>query len=68
MRMLRDSVAEVTMELKSIKNKGQAPLVCAVPLRGCDFEMSYLSPLMKRVIVSVPLRGYGFEIKGLKLF
>ena len=39
MRMLRDSVAEVTITLKKQKNKGQAPLVCAVPLRGCGFEI-----------------------------
>ena len=63
MRMLRDSVAEVTMTLKKQKNKGQAPLVCAAPLRGCGFEIvpAYLQPYAVEG-VSVPLRGCGFEI------
>ena len=64
MRMLRDSVAEVTMALKKHKkNKGQAPLVCAVPLRGCGFEM--LFGFFRKetfIMVSVPLRGCGFEM------
>ena len=39
------------------------PLVCAVPLRGCGFEIIRKVNVEREVFgVSVPLRGCGFEI------
>ena len=42
----------------------QPPLVCAVPLRGCGFEIPIIDWSDAEVweYVSVPLRGCGFEM------
>ena len=67
MRMLRDSVAEVTMTLKKQKNKGRMPLVCAVPLRGCGFEIIKMIEIKFKIETKFPSPCGDVVLKSLRL-